>query len=74
MHHEAFRLVDDDEVVVFIDDVERDILALWFGRHRLRHLDRDHVALCDMMSGVADRGVPDGHGTGEDQGFEPRAR
>ena len=39
MHHEALRLVDDDDVVVLIDDVERDILALGFGGDRLRHVD-----------------------------------
>ena len=27
MHHEALGLVDDDDVVVLIDDIERDIFA-----------------------------------------------
>ena len=32
MHHEALRLVDDDDVVVLVDDIERDILALGLRR------------------------------------------
>ena len=32
MHHQPLRLVDDDEVVVLIDDIERDIFALRLGR------------------------------------------
>ena len=35
MHHEAPWLVDDDDVVILIDDIERDILAAGLGRHRL---------------------------------------
>ena len=31
MHHQAGRLVDHDQVVVFIDDLERNILALRQG-------------------------------------------
>ena len=33
MHHEALRLVDHDQVVVLVDDIERDVLGL-----RLRRL------------------------------------
>ena len=31
MHHQAPRLVDDDDVVILIDDVERDILTRRLG-------------------------------------------
>ncbi len=74
MHHEAARLVDDDDVVIFIDDIERDIFADWLGRDRFRHVDCDRIARGDMISGVADGGASGGDGTGEDQRFQPRAR
>ena len=32
MHDEAGRLVDDEEMVVLVDDVERDIFGLRLGR------------------------------------------
>ena len=44
MHHEAPGLVDDDDVVILIDDIERDILALGLGGDRLRHVDCDRIA------------------------------
>ena len=34
MHDQALRLVDDDDVVVLEDDIERDILALGLRRRR----------------------------------------
>jgi len=74
VHDEALRLVDDDDVVVLEDDIERDVLALRFGRGGLGHVDYDRIALGDMISGVADGGVPDGDGTGQDQRLQPRSR
>ncbi len=74
MHHEAFRLVDDDDVVVLIDNIQRDIFAGWLGGDRLRHVDCDRIAGIDMISGVADGGAFDGDGTCENQRFQPRAR
>ena len=44
MDDEAGRLVDDDQVVVLVEDVERDRLALRLGRLRLRQVDRHAVA------------------------------
>ncbi len=37
MHHESGRLVDDDELVVLIDDIERDGLGARLGRGGRRH-------------------------------------
>ena len=31
VHHQPARLVDDDDVVVLVDDIERDILARGLG-------------------------------------------
>ena len=74
MHHQPFGLVDDDDVVVLIDDIERDILSGRLGRDGLRHVDCDRIACRDMISGVADGGVFDRDLAGEDQRFQPRAR
>ena len=74
MHHQSPRLVDNDDVVVLIDDVERDIFARGFSRDRLRHVDCDRIPGGDMISGVADRGASDHHLALEDQHFQPRAR
>ena len=74
MHDQALRLVDDDDVVVLVDDIERDILALGLGGDRLRHVDCDRIAGGDMISGVADGGALGGDGAGQDQRFQPRAR
>jgi hypothetical protein len=74
MHHQAIRLVDDDQVVVLIDDIKRDILALRLRGDRRRHVDCDRIPATDMISGVADGGVLHGHLAVEDQRFQPRAR
>ncbi len=74
MHDQAFGLVDDDDVVILVDDIERDILARRLGGDRFRHVDCDRIAGGDMISGVADGGAFDGDGTCEDQRFQPRAR
>ena len=74
MHHQAGRLVDDDDVVVLVDDVERDALALGLGRLRRRHLDRDDLAGVDAIAGIADRAGADRDRAVQDQRLEPRAR
>ncbi len=74
MHHQAPGLVDQDDIVVLEHDIERDVLALRLGGGGLRHVDYDRIALGDMISGVADDGVLDGHGTGEDQRLQPGSR
>ena len=74
MHHQAPGLVDDDDVVVLIDDIERDLFARGLGGDRLRHVDCDRIAAGDMISGVANGGAFDADGTGQDQRFQPRAR
>ena len=35
MHHEAPGLVDDDDVVILVDDIERDIFGPWARRRPL---------------------------------------
>jgi hypothetical protein len=43
MHHEACRLVDDDEVIILIDHGERDFLAPRDGVHRFRADQADDI-------------------------------
>jgi len=38
MHHETFGLVDNDDVVIFVDDVKRDIFTQGLGGGRFRHV------------------------------------
>ena len=61
VHHEPRGLVDDDDVVVFMDDIERDVFALRRRIGRLRHVDYDRIALGHVISGVADGGGFDGN-------------
>ena len=74
MHHKALGLVDDDDVVVLVDDFERDGLAFGLGGDRFRHVDCDRIAFCDVISGVADGGACDRDVSGEDQRLQPRPR
>ena len=74
MHDQPFWLVDDDDVVVLMDDIERDSLAGGLGGDGFRHVDCDRIALRDMISGVADGGAFDADLACQDQRFQPRAR
>ena len=55
MDHQIARLVDDDDVVVLIDDLERNRLRRGLGRLGRRHGDDDLVAGIDAMARIADR-------------------
>ena len=74
MHHKPAGLVDDDDVVVLIDNIERDILTGGLRRNGLRDVDCDRIAGGDMISGVADGGASEADGTSQDQRLQPRAR
>ncbi len=74
MHDETFRFVDDDDVVVLVDDVERDVLRFRLGGNGGRHVDCDRIARGDMISGVANGPGADRNRTCEDQGFQSRPR
>ena len=54
MDDEAGRLVDDDEVVVLVDDGERDRLAPRLGRRRGRDFEHDLGARLHPRRGLAD--------------------
>ena len=56
VNHEPLGLVDDDEVVILVDDVERDGFAFRLGRPCRRHVDCDRIPRGDMICGVANRG------------------
>ena len=57
MHHEPCRLVDDDEVVVLVDDGERDRLALRLRGSGRRQVERHARPGCSFRPGSS-TGVP----------------
>jgi hypothetical protein len=74
---DARRLVDRDQVLVFVQDVERKVL----GRHRGpgrsgigRQGDRQDVASRHAGRGAADRPAVDRHAACSDPGLHARAR
>ena len=56
MHDEPGRLVDHDEVVVLVDDRERDRLRLRLGRRGRRHDERDARARARLERRIAHNG------------------
>ena len=62
------RLVDDDQLVVLVEHIERDVLALRLRRLRFGHVDRHAFAggILRLVSSTglpstADRALPDQH-------------
>ena len=55
MHDEPHRLVDHDQLVVLIEDVERDIFALRLRRLWLRQRDRHRLAGDNLAFRLGDR-------------------
>jgi hypothetical protein len=43
MHDHALRLVDDDDILIFIQDIQRDILRPDFDRRAFRNLQTDRI-------------------------------
>ena len=74
MHDEAGGLVDDDEVLVLEDDVERNILALGLGRGGLGNGDFDGLAGPHLGRRVGGRLAVDRHGAALDQRLDAGAR
>src|SRR5580704_12826576 len=74
MHHQALGLVDNNNVGVLVNHVERNGFGGRFGRRRFRHLNRDGGCRIDAMARITDRAAVDRYRAGFDQGFEPRAR
>ncbi len=74
MNHEIAGFIDDDHIVVFVNDAERDRLGRRLCRHRGRHVNQDGRAGIDVMAWIADRLAIDRDGACFDQHFEPGAR
>ena len=74
MDDDAGRLVDDDQVVVLVEDVERDVLALRRGGFRLGHVDGDLVAGRELALGLVDDLAADADGALLDQRLDAAAR
>ena len=73
MHHQPLGLVDDDDVVVLEDHVQRNGFGSRLGRCRLRYIDDDRGAGIDAVAGITDRAPIDGDRTGLYQRLEARA-
>ena len=54
MDHKAGRFVDNDEVCVFVEDVECDIFALGSRIFRRGNLDCNAKTLAQLVFGLAD--------------------
>ncbi len=74
MHDQPFGLVDDDDVVVLINHVQRNGLGSRLGRCGFRNVDDDGGAGIDAVAGITDRAPIDDNGTGLDQRLQPRPR
>jgi hypothetical protein len=53
MHHHACRLVHDDQVIILIDDIQRDGLAGWLGFACRRDGNREYLPGFDPVGGVS---------------------
>src|SRR5690606_35269472 len=74
MHDEARRLAKDDQVVVLVEHVERDVFGLRLGIARLRQGDLDAVAGMDLALRLAYGRAVDAHGPFLDQRLDAAAR
>jgi hypothetical protein len=73
MHDHARGLVDDDQVRVLVQDVERDRLGHGVDLRRLFHGDRDRVAFGRCHAGIRDDRAVNRHGALCDQPDKARA-
>ncbi len=67
-------LVDDDDLVVLMQDRQRNRLAFGFGRLGRRHRDGEHFARFHLVAGIVDRAAARGDGAIQDQRLQPGAR
>ena len=74
MNDEIAGFVDDDDVLVLVNDVERDGLGRRLGRLGRRNVEPDGGAAIDAVVRIADRLPVDRNGAGLDQDFEPGPR
>ncbi len=73
MDDHSGRLVDDGEVLVLVDDIERYVLGLEPCGRSLDQIDLDGVALAEPVRRL-DRPVIDQHVFVLDQPLQPRTR
>lgn len=55
MHHHAGRFVDHDQMVVFKNDVKRDVLAMRYRVYRCRYRQAENVVRFDPVGGLGYR-------------------
>ena len=71
---EPGRLVDDEQMLVLENDLERDVLRFVVRRPWLRARQRGAIFAANLRRGVADRACRPLHCTAADQRFQPLAR
>ncbi len=74
MHDEAGRLDEDDQMVVLIENVERDILALRFRVFRFGQVNLEAIAWLDLLLRFGHRLAVDRNGALLDQALDAVAR
>lgn len=72
MNHQTCGLVDDNEMIILKDNIERNVLALRLSRLRWRQDDRDFKALFDPPRRVDYRRAVEGHLTLFNKPFDAR--
>ena len=73
MHDHPGRLVDDDQIVILMDDIERNGLGRGPCRFRRRYDQHDPVAFVDPVIGVQYVPTGDGHRACPDQALDAGA-
>ncbi len=74
MHHQPLRLVDHDQRIVLVEDVQRDVLALWLRGLIRWHNQANLVPGVDAVAGIKDRAAIDRHRACQNEAFQARAR
>ena len=74
MNHKSGLLVDDNEIIILIEDFERNVLADRVGILGVGHIELNLVAGVDLVLGLFGGHTIDGDGTGLDQRLDAAAR
>ena len=72
VYDESGRLVDDKDVVIFEDDVERNVLRLRLGGHRWWNGDVDDIGFFDLGAGLGGNLTIHLDESGVDKPLQPR--
>ena len=71
MYHHSRRLVDDDQVVIFEDDIKRNRLCFGLGRHRRRNRHDDRGVRGNLLPRLLGDAPVDGDEACLDEPLDP---